>query len=75
MSFEEMAALAAAVFILAMKPGPGMMMVMSRTISGGMGACLTFLLGFLFITFLYLAVALAGFHFIDLDVVFFIDPD
>ena len=70
MTLEEMVALSAAVFVLAMKPGPGMMMVMSRTISGGMGACLTFILGFLFVTLLYLIIVLAGFHFIDLDIVF-----
>lgn len=70
MTLEAIITLSVAVLALAIKPGPGMMMVMSRTISGGMPACFTFILGFLAITFLYLLVVLLGFQYVDLDFVF-----
>lgn len=68
MSMDAIITLSIAVFALALKPGPGMMMVMSRTISGGMSACFTFMLGFLLITFIYLWIVLLGLHMVDLDV-------
>lgn len=70
MTIDAIIALSIAVLALAIKPGPGMMMVMSRTISGGMPACFTFILGFLIITLVYLVIVLAGFQFIDLDIIF-----
>ena len=70
MTLEAIMTLSVAVLALALKPGPGMMMVMSRTISGGLSACLTFILGFLLITLAYLVIVLFGFKFIDLDIVF-----
>jgi len=50
MTLEAIITLSIAVFGLAIKPGPGMMLVMSRTIAQGMKACFTFLIGFLFIS-------------------------
>jgi threonine/homoserine/homoserine lactone efflux protein len=47
-----------------------MMMVMSRTMSGGMKACFTFLIGFLLITFLYLVLVFVGFQMTGLDLTF-----
>ncbi|MEM8834171.1 MAG: LysE family transporter, partial [Pseudomonadota bacterium] len=70
MSIEAIITLAIAVFGLALKPGPGMMMVMSRTMAQGMAACFTFLLGFLLITLLYLVLVFVGFHMTGLDLVF-----
>ncbi|HPD83449.1 MAG: LysE family transporter [Alphaproteobacteria bacterium] len=70
MTSDAIITLSLAVFALALKPGPGMMMVMSRTISGGMGACFTFMLGFLLVTMVYLWIVLLGFHLIGLDMVF-----
>ena len=70
MTIEAIITLSIAVLALALKPGPGMMMVMSRTISGGMGACFTFMLGFLLITLVYLWIVLLGLHMVDLDVLF-----
>lgn len=61
---------AIAVLALGLKPGPGMTMVMSRTIAGGMGACFAFMTGFLLITFIYVVVALAGFKLAGVDIVF-----
>lgn len=70
MGFEEIVTLAIAVLGLALKPGPGMMMVMSRTMAQGMGACFTFLIGFLLITFLYLVLVFVGFQTLNMDMVF-----
>ncbi len=70
MTLEAIITLSIAVLALALKPGPGMMMVMSRTISGGMSACFTFMLGFLLVTMAYLWFVLLGFHLVDLDIVF-----
>jgi threonine/homoserine/homoserine lactone efflux protein len=70
MTLEAIMTLVIAVTALAVKPGPGMTMVMSRTISGGMSACFTFVLGFLFVTLAYLWIVLLGFQFINLDIVF-----
>jgi|GEM_PF-1700183 len=70
MTLEAIITLSIAVLSLAMKPGPGMMMVMSRTLGQGMTACFTFLIGFLFITFLYLILVFAGFQMTGLDMTF-----
>jgi threonine/homoserine/homoserine lactone efflux protein len=70
MTLESIITLSIAVLVLALKPGPGMMMVMSRTISGGMGACFAFMIGFLAVTLIYVGIVLAGFQAIDLDIVF-----
>lgn len=67
---EALLTFAIAVLALALKPGPGMTMVMSRTISGGMSACFAFMAGFLLVTFAYLAVALAGFKLAGDEMVF-----
>jgi len=70
MTFEAIITLVIAVLGLALKPGPGMMMVMSRTMSGGMKACFTFLIGFLVVTFLYLALVFIGFQMTNIDMTF-----
>ncbi len=70
MTFEAMTTLAIAVLGLAMKPGPGMMMVMSRTLGQGMKACFTFLIGFLVITLLYLILVFIGFQMANFDLAF-----
>lgn len=70
MSLEAIITLSIAVLALGMKPGPGMMMVMSRTISGGMGACFSFLAGFLLMTLIYLVLVFVGFQYVDLDLIF-----
>lgn len=69
MTPEAMLTLAAAVLALGLKPGPGMMMVMSRTLSQGMSACFTFLAGFLTMTFVYLMCAFASFQILNFDIV------
>ena len=70
MTLEAIITLAIAVLGLAMKPGPGMMLVMSRTIGQGMKACFTFLVGFLLITFLYLVLVFVGFQMTSFDLTF-----
>ncbi len=70
MTNEAIITLALAVLALAIKPGPGMMMVMSRTIAQGMIACYGFMVGFLVVTLAYLVVVLVGFQFASLDLVF-----
>jgi threonine/homoserine/homoserine lactone efflux protein len=70
MTQEAILTLALAVLALALKPGPGMMMVMSRTIAQGMKACYGFMVGFLFVTLIYLLIVLIGFQFGAVDLVF-----
>ncbi|MEM7617781.1 MAG: LysE family translocator [Pseudomonadota bacterium] len=70
MTLESIITLSIAVLGLAIKPGPGMMMVMSRTMGQGMKACFTFLIGFLLITFLYLVLVFAGFQMAGFDLTF-----
>jgi len=70
MTPEALLTFAIAVLALALKPGPGMTMVMSRTIASGMGACFAFMTGFLLVTFIYVVVALAGFKMAGIDIVF-----
>jgi threonine/homoserine/homoserine lactone efflux protein len=70
MTLEAIITLSIAVLALGMKPGPGMMMVMSRTISGGMSACFAFLVGFLTMTFVYLVLVFFSFQYVNLDLIF-----
>ena len=70
MTFEAIITLAIAVLGLAIKPGPGMMMLMSRTMSQGMKACYTFLIGFLLVTLFYLLLVFFGFKMVGLDMAF-----
>jgi len=59
-----------AVLALAMKPGPGMMAVMSRTLSQGMKACFAFMAGFNLVCMVYLSLVLAGLKFAHDDLLF-----
>lgn len=71
MTLDSILVLAAAVAALAAKPGAGMMMVMSRTIAQGMGACLTFVLGFCIVSLLFLGLVIFGYKFTEnVDIVF-----
>lgn len=70
MDQQAIITLAFAVFALALKPGPGMMMVMSRTMAQGMSACFSFLLGFLLVTFAYLMLVFISFNIPGLDMLF-----
>jgi len=72
MDFSAIITLSLAVFALALKPGPGMMMVMSRTMAQGIPACLAFCAGFLLVTFLYLCLVFVGFHLSGLDMTFIV---
>ncbi len=70
MTTDSILLLAAAVAALSLKPGPGMMMLMSRTLAQGMATCLTFLLGYLIIGFAYLVVVFVSFNIPGLDMLF-----
>jgi threonine/homoserine/homoserine lactone efflux protein len=59
-----------AVLGLAVKPGPGMMAIMSRTLAQGMTACLTFMAGVSLVTVLYLCLVFAGMKFAQDDLLF-----
>ena len=65
MTLDSILLLATAVFALAIKPGAGMMMVMSRTMAQGMSACLTFALGFCIVSLLFLGLVIFGYKFIE----------
>jgi threonine/homoserine/homoserine lactone efflux protein len=70
MTLEAIMTFAIAVAALAIKPGAGMMMVMSRTVSQGIGACLTFVLGFCIVSIIFLGLVIYGYKFVDVDLVF-----
>ena len=70
MTLEAIITLALAVGALAIKPGAGMMMVMSRSIASGWSACFAFVIGFCVISVLFLGVVVFGYQFIDVDLVF-----
>ncbi len=71
MTWDAVLILAAAVMGLAIKPGAGMTMVMSRTITQGMGACLTYALGFCIVSLFFLGLVIFGYKFAeDIDIVF-----
>jgi len=59
-----------AVLALAMKPGPGMMAIMSRTLLQGMKACFVFMTGFCIVCMIYLSLVLAGLKFVRDDLLF-----
>lgn len=70
MNIESILTLALAVAALAIKPGAGMMMVMSRSIASGWSACFAFVIGFCVISILFLAIVVFGYQFINVDIVF-----
>jgi threonine/homoserine/homoserine lactone efflux protein len=71
MAFESILLLAAAVMGLAIKPGAGMMMVMSRTLAQGMNACIAFAAGFSVVSILFFLLVVFGYKFASgLDMVF-----
>ncbi len=70
MTIQAILTLALAILALEMKPGPGMMMLMSRTISQGMAGCMTYMLGYIVVTLGYLFVVLFGFQVANVDILF-----
>ncbi len=71
MTLESILVLAVAVMGLAIKPGAGMMMVMSRTLAQGMGACLAFAAGFSIVSIIFFLMVVFGYKFTThLDIVF-----
>lgn len=70
MGIEAILTFAIAVGALAIKPGAGMMMVMSRAIAQGFGAVLAFVLGFCVVSILFLGLVIYGYQFIAVDIVF-----
>lgn len=70
MTLEAIMTFAIVVGALAIKPGAGMAMVMSRSIAQGWGACLSFVLGFCIISILFLGLVVFGYKFVEVDLVF-----
>lgn len=70
MTLQAILTLATAVFALAIKPGAGMMMVMSRSISHGLIGCFAFLIGFNLALLGYLSLVLGGLNLVDVDLLF-----
>lgn len=70
MDFQTVITFAAAVFALAVKPGPGMMTIISRVLSQGMSACWVFLAALLIVSISYLCLAIAGLRFAEEDLLF-----
>jgi len=70
MTLSAILTLAAAVFALAIKPGPGMTMVMSRTISQGISACLAYVIGFCVVSIFFLLIVIFGLKYVPLDLIF-----
>jgi len=59
-----------AVLALALKPGPGMMALISRTLAHGMPGCLLFMAGVLIVNTFYLSLILLGLRFAHDDLLF-----
>ncbi|HPF78770.1 MAG TPA: LysE family translocator [Alphaproteobacteria bacterium] len=70
MTWEAILTFGLAVGALAIKPGAGMMAVMSRAISQGLPAVLMFALGFCVISILFLGLVAFGYKFVEVDLVF-----
>lgn len=70
MDLQTILTFALAVFALAVKPGPGMMTVISRTLSHGMMGCYSFLLAVCLVSYFYLGLVLAGLKFAEEDLLF-----
>ena len=70
MTLQAILTLAAAVFALAVKPGAGMMCVISRSVAHGMSGCWAFLIGFNVALLTYLSLVLFGLSFVDVDLLF-----
>jgi threonine/homoserine/homoserine lactone efflux protein len=70
MTLESILTFALAVGALAIKPGAGMTMVMSRAISQGFAAVLAFVMGFCVISVLFLGLVVFGYKFLDVDLIF-----
>lgn len=59
-----------AVLGVAIKPGPGMMAIMSNTMSQGMKGCLVFMLGVSIVTLFFLGIVFAGIRFAQDEILF-----
>lgn len=70
MDFHTTITFALAVCALAIKPGPGMMTIISRTLAFGMSACWTFLAGLCLVSVFYLGLVLWGLKFAEEDLLF-----
>jgi len=70
MTIEAILTFAIAVAALAIKPGAGMAMVMSRAVSQGFWAVMAFVLGFCIVSVLFLGLVVFGFKYVDVDLVF-----
>lgn len=70
MDYQAILTLAFAIAALTLKPGPGMMLVISHTISGGMKGCFSVLLGAQLVNLVFLAIVFAGFATLNVDMVF-----
>lgn len=70
MDLQMIFTFAMAVFALAVKPGPGMTMVVSRTISSGLSSCFMFIAAVCIVSLFYLGLVLAGLKFAAEDLVF-----
>lgn len=70
MTIDSMIMFATAMLVLAIKPGPGMMMLMSRSISQGILGLLSTLCGILLIILGYLILVFISFNIPGLDLVF-----
>jgi threonine/homoserine/homoserine lactone efflux protein len=73
MTLEAIIALAAAVFVFSLKPGPGIVTSMSHSMSYGGFGLVSFLVGFNVGLFIYLSivfVGLMGIGYFDIDIVF-----
>lgn len=71
MTFDIALTLASAVFLLMMKPGPGMLAILSRTLSDGFSAGLFLVMGVATIEVFYFCLAILGFAYLENELLFF----
>ena len=70
MDYQAIITLAIAIGALTLKPGPGMMILISHTLSQGLKGCVGVLLGAQLVNLVFLAIVFSGFHSLDIDMVF-----
>ena len=70
MDYQAIITLAIAIAALTLKPGPGMMLVISHTVYRGMLGCFAVLLGAQLVNLVFLGLVFVGFSAFDFDLVF-----
>ena len=70
MDQQAIITLAVAIAALTLKPGPGMMLLISHTIHQGVKGCFAVLVGAQLVNLIFIAIVFSGFYSVNVDMVF-----